>query len=87
MHKYIEDSEINYFILPQARFERWHIRTRAVSHTEYYEFGNGCIHHLEDPGVDGRIKLRRIFRKWYVGEWSGSSWLRKGTSGGHVWMR
>jgi hypothetical protein len=24
-------------------------------------------YHLEDPGVDGRIILRRIFRKWDVG--------------------
>jgi hypothetical protein len=23
-------------------------------------------HHLEDPGVDGRIILRWIFRKWDV---------------------
>jgi len=23
--------------------------------------------HLEDPGLDGRIILRRIFRKWDVG--------------------
>jgi len=23
--------------------------------------------HLEDPGVDGRIKLRWIFRKWVGG--------------------
>jgi len=23
--------------------------------------------HLEDPGVDGRIRLRCIFRKWDVG--------------------
>jgi len=23
--------------------------------------------HLEDPGVDGRIILRWIFRKWYGG--------------------
>jgi len=23
--------------------------------------------HLEDPGIDGRIILRCIFRKWYVG--------------------
>ena len=32
--------------------------------------------HLEDTGVDGRIILRWIFRKWDVGVWSGSSWLR-----------
>jgi hypothetical protein len=25
------------------------------------------IGHLEDPGVDGRIILRRIFRKWNEG--------------------
>jgi hypothetical protein len=32
--------------------------------------------HLEDPGVDGRIILRWIFRKWDVWAWTGSSWLR-----------
>jgi hypothetical protein len=32
--------------------------------------------HLEDPCEDGRIILRRIFRKWDVGIWAGLSWLR-----------
>jgi len=27
---------------------------------------------LEDPGVDGRIILRWIFRKWDVWAWTGS---------------
>ena len=39
--------------------------------------------HLGDPGVDGRIILRWIFRKWDVGIWAGSSWLRIGTDGEH----
>ena len=39
---------------------------------------------LEDPGVDGRIILRSIFRKWDVGTWTGSIWLRIGTDGGHL---
>ena len=39
---------------------------------------------LEDPGVDGRIISRRIFRKWGVREWTGSIWLRIGTGGGHL---
>jgi hypothetical protein len=40
--------------------------------------------HLEDPGLDGRIILRRIFRKWDVGSLTGSSWLKIGTGGGHL---
>jgi hypothetical protein len=40
--------------------------------------------HLEDPGVDGRIILRWIFRKWDVRLWTGSSWLRIGTGGGQL---
>jgi len=40
--------------------------------------------HLEDPRVDGRIILRWIFRKWDVGVWTGSIWLRIGTVGGHL---
>ena len=35
-----------------------------------------------DPGVDGRIILRWIFRKLDVEVWAGSSWLRIGTVGG-----
>jgi hypothetical protein len=38
--------------------------------------------HWEDPGVDGRIILRRIFRKWDVAVWTGLSWLRIETVGG-----
>jgi len=40
--------------------------------------------HLGDPDVDGRIILRWIFRKWDVGLWMVSSWLRIGTGGGQV---
>jgi hypothetical protein len=40
--------------------------------------------HLVDPSVDGRIILRWIFRKWDMGVWTGSSWLRIRTGGGHL---
>jgi hypothetical protein len=39
--------------------------------------------HLKDKGVDGRIILKHIFRKWDMVVWTGSSWLRIGTGGGH----
>jgi hypothetical protein len=34
---------------------------------------------LEYPGLDERIILRWILRKWDVREWTGSVWLRIGT--------
>jgi hypothetical protein len=40
--------------------------------------------HLVDPGLDGRILLRQIFRKWYMGVWTGLSWLKIETGGGHL---
>ena len=40
--------------------------------------------HFGDPGIDGRIMLRLIFRKWDVGVWTASSWLRIGTGGGNL---
>ena len=43
--------------------------------------------HFEDQGVDGRIILRWIFRKWDVRVWTESMWLRIGTGGGHLWLR
>jgi len=39
---------------------------------------------LGDSGVYGRIILRWIFRKWDVGVWIRSSWLRIRTGGGHL---
>ena len=38
--------------------------------------------HLEEPGGDGRIILRWLFRKRHVRAWTGSMWLRIGTGKG-----
>jgi hypothetical protein len=40
--------------------------------------------HSGEKGVDGNIILSWIFRKWDVGVWTGSSWLRIWTGGGHL---
>ena len=40
--------------------------------------------HLENTAVDERIILRWIFRKLYVGVWTGSCWFSTGTCGGHL---
>jgi hypothetical protein len=40
--------------------------------------------HWGDPGIDERIRLRRIFRKWGVGVWTRLSWLRIETVGGQL---
>ena len=38
--------------------------------------------HLEDLGVDVRILLKYIFKKWDWGEWTGLIWLRIRTGNG-----
>jgi hypothetical protein len=40
--------------------------------------------HWRDLGVDGRIIIGWIFRKWNVGVWTGLGWLRKEKNGGQV---
>ena len=76
------------FVLTLLKTQRWAGRVARMGGGEAYTgFWWGNLRegdHLGDPGVDGRIILRWIFRKWDVGLWNGSSWLRIGTGGGHL---
>ena len=58
---------------------------RLAGHVE--RMGDGNLKerdHSEERGIDERIILRWIFRKWDVGVWTGSGWLRLGTVGEHL---
>jgi hypothetical protein len=61
----------------KLRRMRWagHVtyRGRGEAYTGFWWGNLRKRDHLQDPGVDGRIQLRWIFRKWDVGAWTGSS--------------
>ena len=81
-------SSPNIFRVIKTRRMRWVGNVALVGRGKAYAgfwWGNLRVRdHLGDPGVDGRIKLKWIFRKWDVGVGTGSSWLRIGTYGGHL---
>jgi len=47
-------------------------------------WGNWREDHWEELGVDGRIILGWISRRWDVGMWTGLGWPRIETGGGHL---
>jgi len=66
---------------------RWTGHVARYGGQAYTEFWWGNLRgrdYFGDPDVDGRIILRWTFTKWYVGLWTGSSWLKTGTGGGHL---
>jgi hypothetical protein len=72
----------------KSRRLRWagHVtRTGRGEASTGFWWGNlGEKDHWGDSDVDERITFRWIFRKWNVEVWTGSSWLKIGTGGGHL---
>jgi hypothetical protein len=60
----------------------WHVWGTGEMYTGFWWEDLMERDHLEDPRVDGRIKLKWIFKKWDGKEWNRLIWLRIGTGGG-----
>jgi hypothetical protein len=66
---------------------RWACNVACMERRGYKGFWWGNLRerdHFEAPGVDGKVTLRWIFKKWDGEAWTGLSWLRIGTGGGHL---
>jgi len=59
-------------------------RAKGEVHTGFWWGNLRERDHLEDAGIDGKMILRWIFRKWDGVTWTGLIWLRIGTGGGHL---
>ena len=81
-------SSTNIVWVIKSRRMRWVGRAARMGfgdmHTVFWWGNLRKRDHLEDPSIDGSIILRWIYRKWDVGAWTGSIWLRIGTGGGHL---
>jgi hypothetical protein len=78
----------NIFRVLESRTMRWAgdvacIREKRDVYMVWWGTLRGRVS-LGDPRLDEKLILRCIFRKWDVGVWTGSSWLRIGTVGGHL---
>ena len=75
---YCSEFQISVYTLPEdGGFPSKHVAVNK----QYVVTCIICVYHLEDPGVDGRILFKWIFRKLDRGTWNLSSWF----SAGNTW--
>ena len=69
-------SPSNFQVIKSRRMSgrgMYHIWRRGEAYTGFWWGNLRERYHLGNPGVDGRIILRWIIRKWDVRVWTGSS--------------
>jgi hypothetical protein len=72
-------SSPNIIRVIKSRIMRWAGHVACMGERGAYRILVGDLRegdHLGDPGVDGRIILKCIFKKWDVGAWTGLSWAQ-----------
>jgi len=62
----------------------WHVWETGEVHTMFWSRDPRERDHLVNLGVDGRIILKWIFKKWYGEAWAGLIWLMIETYGGFM---
>ena len=62
----------------------YHVQERVEVYTGFWCGNMRGRDHSEEPGTDGRIILRWIFREWDVRAWSVSVGLKIGIGGRHL---
>ena len=62
----------------------WHAWETGEVHNGFWGGDLRERDHLKDLGVDGRIILNWILKKWDWEAWTGLIWLRIGTGGGRL---
>jgi len=65
----------------------WEIFLKQGVCVNFVLAGGELLFEIRQDFCPWMLKLSWIFRKWDVGVWTGWSWLRVGTGGGHLWLR
>jgi hypothetical protein len=71
----------NMYVYIDVRICVWE---RGEMHTGFYWGALRERNHLADLGVDGRIILKRIFKRWHREAWTGLIRLKIGAGGGRL---
>jgi hypothetical protein len=62
----------------------WHVWETEEVHTAFWSRDPRERDHLVNLGVDGRIILKCVFKKWYGDAWAELIWLMIETYGGFM---